>query len=338
MILIVLHFVGRFDTFSTDKKDDHLIAVYKLALLFLLLLSANVRALAADISIPLQLGSGYFQQQFIKQIFTDPGQTFTAWNDGSGCNHLILSNPQVTTSTSGIALRMKGEGRVGSPVGDLCVPLIPWAGFVDVLMQPSPRETAVRLKIVDSKLSDIQGKEDVGGTIWSWTKDHVHPKLRAIQIDFAKPLSDLKTVTPVLFPYTDAQNVRGILNSLRIFSVDTNQDGLFVTLSMVVSDNQANVPGQPEPALSPVELNQLKEKLKYWDVFITLVAKHAALATNNDALREELLSVILNARHEILEALVVDNQQGQDPVRQLFLKTWGQLAATAPTSLTGYAG
>ncbi|MDJ0958982.1 MAG: lytic transglycosylase domain-containing protein, partial [Arenicellales bacterium] len=89
---------------------------------------------------------------------------------------------------------------------------------------------------------------------------------------------------------------------------------------------QANLPGRPQPALSPAELTQLNEKLKYWDVFITLVAKQAALATNNDTLREQLLSVLLNARHEILEVLVVDNQQEQDPVRQLFLHTWSQLA------------
>ena len=298
----------------------------KLALLPLLLVAANTRVLAADISIPLQLGAGYFQQQIIKQVFVDPGQTFTAWNDDSGCNHLVLSNPQVTTSSSGIALRMKGEGRVGSPAGGLCIPLIPWGGFIDVLMQPSPRATVVRLKIVDSKLSNVQGKADVGGTIWNWTKEYVHPQLSAIQIDFAKPLTELKTVTPALFPYADEQSVRRILNSLHISSVDTNQEGLFVTMSMAVTDNQSRTPDKPEPALSPTELAQLNESLKFWDVFITVVAKQAALATNNDNLREQLLSVLLNARHEILEVLAVERQQGQDPVRQLFLETWHQLA------------
>ena len=142
--------------------------ISRLVLLFLSLCLPHSLATAADnITIPLQLGTGFFQHKVIKKIFINPGQTFVAWNDDSGCNHLVLANPVVSTDKSGIRITMDGEGRIGSPVGNICLPLVPWEGIVDVLMAPSKGNQAntVQFRIVDSRVSSSDGTSDMSDVI-----------------------------------------------------------------------------------------------------------------------------------------------------------------------------
>lgn len=307
------------------KKRPHRIG--RFVLFFTLLFVSNTFALGATISVPLRLGQEFFQQQVIKQMFGNAEQTFTAWNDGSGCNHLILSKPDVNTAPTGITLRMTGDGRAGTPIGELCLPLIPWNGFVDVVLRPVPAGNAIRLEIIDSSIKDADGKENTAGTIWNWTKEYVHPSLANIRIDFVKPLNDLKLVAPMLF--AEAQHVHNILASLAIDTVTTNLQGVEVTLTMNAPDTLADSTQREqtsEPALSPEEVLQLEQTLRHWDVFITLVAKRAAAVADDEAISEQLLSILLNARHELTGSLTADDSNRRDPVRQLFLQTWSELS------------
>lgn len=298
--------------------------VGRLVLFFTLLFASNTFAFGASISVPLQLGEGFLQQQMIKQIFDDPGQTFTAWDDGSGCNQLVLSRPVVHTLTSGITLRMAGEGRAGTPVGELCLPLIPWNGFIDVLLRPVADDQSIRLEVIDSSIKDADGKENTAGAVWNWTKQYAHPKLAGVRISFTKLLNDLKRVAPMLF--ADSQHARQILSSLTVSDVSTDQQSVRVHLAMEVPDIQSYAVTQHEPALSTAELVQLEQNLKHWDVFLTLVAKHAAAAAQDQAISEQLLAILLNARHELTAALTADQQSSTDSVRRLFLTTWNELS------------
>jgi len=299
--------------------------------LVLLILSSCVPyslAMAAEnISIPLQLGTGFFQNQVTKKIFVDPGQTFVAWNDGSGCNHLVFANPVVSTDQSGLRITMDGEGRVGSPVGDLCLPLVPWKGVVDVLMAPSKGSEAntVQFRVVDSTVSNSDGKAEVSGAIWQWIKQYVHPRLSTIDVNIAGPLIDLQNAASQLFPLADTRAVVAMLNSMEIVDVSTSSEGMSMVLNMAIESNN-NMQSPPEPALSAAEAARVNEMLRYWDVFVTLVAKQAAIYSTDDELREELLTVLLDARYGILQSLSATTQGGEDPVRRLFLETWSNLA------------
>lgn len=300
----------------------------KNTLLYLCLLALPYSwANAASVSIPLQLSAGYLERQALRRIFVQPQQTFVAWNDGSGCNHLVLSDPDMTSSASGIQLRMSGDGRVGSPVGELCIPLFPWTGFIDVLLRPVAAGDSVHLEVVDSKLTGLDGKPDVRSTIWDWTKQRVHPQLSAIEVDFGKPLAELRAAVPFLFPGADANRIQRILSTLTVSEAASTPSGISMTLQLTVPDAPERAEPTPEPALTPAESAQLEELFKYWDVFVTLVAKHAAIAAADPETREQLLAILLDARHHILEALTADPRPaGRDPVRRLFLDTWKELA------------
>ena len=294
----------------------------------LVLLGCTGTALGATVTIPLQLGPGFFRQQVIKQIFADSDQTFVAWNDGSGCNHLVMSDPTASSSPSGIRVKVQGEGRTGSPVGELCIPLVPWTGFVEVLMAPSliPHTNRVSLEVIDSSMFNAQGKADLSGTIWNWAKQHVHPRLASIEIDFDNLLNDLRVVAPLLFSHADANQVREILSTLHISGISTSDQGLSVMLGMNVTEVSREQVGGVEPALSSAELSRLEALLKQWDAFVTLVAKQAAMSANDSEIRDELLTVLLVSRHEIIESLTRETSTPQDPVRRLFLDTWTRLS------------
>ena len=300
----------------------------KLVLLILFLCMPHSLVMAADnISIPLQLGTGFFQHQVIKKIFVDPGQTFVAWNDGSGCNHLVLANPIVSTDESGIRIMMDGEGRVGSPVGSICLPLVPWEGVVEVLMAPSKGNQAktIQFGIVDSRVSSSDGKPDMSGAIWQWTKQYVHPRLSSVDVNIARQLMNLQSAALLLFPHADTRPIGAILTSMAIRDVSTNSEGLSLVLNMDINSNNG-LQSPPEPALSAAEFARIDQVLKYWDVFVTLVAKQAAIYSTDEKLRGDLLTVLLNARYGILQSLTATTRDTGDPVRRLFLETWSKLA------------
>lgn len=282
---------------------------------------------AGEVSIPLRLGSGYFQHVALKKIFTDPDRTFVAWNDGTGCNHLVLSEPRVSSSSTGIRMQMAGEGRAGTPVGNLCLPLFPWRGEIDVLMLPTVGAggRSIELKIVDSHARDSRGEVDLGGAIWNWTKAYVHPRVASLRIDLSGALKEVHATARMLFPPSDAAPVDDILSSLFISKVTPDKDGISLLLKMDLATN-GDPASPPEPALTPEELARVDDLLLKWDVLVTLAAKHAAAYTSDTELRDALLEVLLNTRYEITGMLETALRDSQDPVRDLFLDTWSRLA------------
>lgn len=281
---------------------------------------------AAEISIPLRLGTGYFQHLAVKTIFTDPDQTFVAWNDDTGCNHLVLSEPVVSSDPAGILIHMTGEGRAGTPVGNLCIPLVPWQGEIDVRMKPlvGAGGRSIELSIADSSVRNSRGETALGGAIWNWTKDYVHPRLATMQVDLSRSLGNVHSAARMLFPGGDTGPVDGILDSLSIKEVSADKEGLSLRLSMK-NDTQVDA-RHAEPALTSAEIARVGEVLAGWDVFVTLAAKQAAMQTSDPVLRDALLAVLLNTRHEILWILGTVSPGSQDPVRGLFLDTWSRLA------------
>ncbi len=292
-----------------------------------LLCALQTAVFAGDVSIPLRLGTGYFQYLAVKKIFTDPNQTFVAWNDGTGCNHLVLSDPVISSDPSGIRMRMNGEGRAGTPVGNLCVPLVPWQGEIDVIMAPSvaARGNGIELIVIDSQIRSSHGRADTGGAVWNWTKQYVHPRLATMRIDLSRPLMDLHSAARTLFPHSNAGPVDDILTSLLISDVSTDTEGMSLLLKMAI-DAENQPPRYKQPVLSASEMARVDEVLVSWDVFVTLAAKQTALRTSDKALRDDLLAVLLNARHEIVRALETVIPGSEDPVRALFLDTWSELA------------
>ncbi|MCZ7597497.1 MAG: hypothetical protein M5U09_06800 [Gammaproteobacteria bacterium] len=185
--------------------------------------AGHVRAETVEIRVPLQLDTAFLREAMVSQAYTDAGESARVWDDGSGCNHMVLSDPRVATAGGRLRLETRSEARVGTALGSRCLLVVDWAGRLAVHQDVSvePGGTAVRFEVVDSELPD---GGMLGEAFWNVVKDHVHPRLDAVRVDLRPPLNELKAVLPLLMP-GEPETVAAIIDSVALGSVDVVDGG-----------------------------------------------------------------------------------------------------------------
>lgn len=286
-----------------------------------------VHAEILDVIIPLELDIPHLHHAVVTQAFTDPGNSARVWDDGSGCNHMVLTDPRIDTVDGRLRLLTRGEARVGKGIGERCLLVVDWAGTLETMQAVSmePGSTVVRFEVVDSRLPD-------GGVLsealWNLVKEHVHPRLAAVRIDLQPALDELRGVLQFMLP-GDPAIVAAILDSVAIRSVEIADNGLHLVLGFNVpaSETLAAEARGPEPALDAEELARFQIATQSWDSFITFIVKYVLATSGDVAVRRDLLFVLIEARYDILRILAESpSAVGPDPVRTLFLRTWSRLA------------
>lgn len=295
------------------------------ALPLLLLLALPTR----EVDVPLQLDHAFLRQALIEQVYTLPDGTVRVWDDGSGCNVLILSNPRTSADGKRLRVTSDGQARVGTAVGDKCLNVVDWRGSVEVLEEPvlAPDKPVVTFTVVDSNLYGEGGRKRVTGTLWDWVKAYVHPRFAAVTVDLAQPLDELRGFLPSVLP-DGGEAARQLIDSLRLVDARVNDAGLRLDLQFAVAETalvEEPIPPEPEPPLSPEEIAAWNAAWDQWDAFVTFVAKTAA-GQAGEAQRQALFDVLIQARYELVAALAPAHRGAPDPVRPLFVKTWTRLA------------
>src|SRR5262249_22587078 len=85
------------------------------------------------------------------------------------------------------------------------------------------------------------------------------------------------------------------------------------------------VPRAPETALTPAQLQLWQARLDDWDGFLSFVVKDLAGENVDPTMRDDLLSLLLDARREAVDILARGPEPGADAVRRLFLSVWSRL-------------
>ena len=304
-------------------------------LLLALLPAANalLPAMARTVDVPLTVDSDFLQQTIRAAMYTGKNGSAEVWDDGSGCNYLVLSDPQVQTQHGQVRVLSHGIGRVGTQVGQNCILALDWKGFIEVFQQPrlTDDRSRIRFEVVDSNVYDENMQQGLrSGVIWNWSKKHVHPQLEAIDIDLQPALHELSGILASFMPDEDALTLRTLTDSVVLGDIKTSSAGLASTLTLSLPDtifvevdaDKSDV----EPKLSDAELLEFDKAWQQWDAFITFVIKHAAISSDNDERRGELLNVLIEARHDLINALSEEIDRNNDPVRKLFVKSWQRLS------------
>jgi len=295
-----------------------------------LLLALPVSAAAREVLVPLRLDHAHLRQVLVSQVYTGADGSARVWDDGSGCNFLILSDPQVDSHDARLRIRSAGRARVGTAVGENCLTLIDWTGTVEVLEAPEvdPERPTVRFRVVDSNLYAADGRKQVTGTLWDWVKSYVHPRFEAVTIDLDQPLGELRAFLPLVLPRTDAEQTARLLDSVGLAGARAEDSGLTIDLRVDVPELAAVVatPPVPEPTLTVEELERWQTAWQRWDAFLTFVSKQAATDTVVGAQRQALFDVLIEARYDIMWVLRPSSPYETDPVPALFVKTWTRLA------------
>ncbi len=300
----------------------------RLAVLPAALLVLSAIAGAREINVPVRFDNELIRHYLLLRAYTDVGTTARVWDDGSGCNYLVLSNPKVHAQGGLVRVRSQGKALVGTLVADRCLPLLEWSGFVEVLEEPvlSPHPGVVEFRVVDSKLYGLDGEAPgVAGTLWEWMKSYVHPRLERLRLDLNPAFAEVRSLLPVLFPGDEAR-AQDILDSVALAGVEADQGRVTLAVRLDVPEEivAAPAPLKAEPALTAEELQRWTDTVYTWDAFLTLLIKRAS-ADASPALRTALLEVLLNTRRDILGVLISPPAAGADPLRALFMESWSQL-------------
>jgi hypothetical protein len=300
------------------------------ALGLIALLGCAAPALAREVSVPLSLDLRFMRELLVQQVYYDPGETARVWDDGRGCNELVLSNPQVSADAGRLRIVSSGAARIGVALAGRCLSLKSWNGTIEVFEKPrlNPQQPIINFVVVDSNVYGEGGEKEVTGTIWDWVKGFVHPRLEALQVDLQGALVELKGALPLFLGRQDVAAVERLVDSVTLADAAVTEAGVTVNLRMDVGE-AAPQPGAspaPEPTFTEEELAQWEQTWQSWDAFLTFVVKRAGGEAGTDTLRRELGSVLLDARYEFLQALRESRYGAPDRVRVFFLHAWSRLA------------
>jgi len=296
-------------------------------LALLLLAAAPTQAAAPrQVRFPLLLDHAFVRNVLLEQVFTGEGQTARAWDDGRGCNRLDLSDPRVDSAGTNLRVVMRGAAVAGIAIAGRCIGGLTWQGWIELSEETwVDGANVVHFRVVDSKIYGDDEKPGFTGTLWSWTKQFVHPRLEAATVDLGRPLAELRDVLPLFSAAAARARIARVLDSLRVAEATVVERGLRLDLAFAIDTDASPPPTAAEPPLSAEELARWQNAWLQWDAFLTFVVKNAGAAMHDRDLLQELQDVFLDARHELTGALSAPTLVA-DPVRPTFLRTWSRLA------------
>ncbi|ADJ27559.1 lytic transglycosylase domain-containing protein [Nitrosococcus watsonii] len=294
----------------------------------LVLLGLSMGSHGHEIQVPIQLNNELLRHILIREVYAGPHHTAQVWNDNSGCNSLVLSNPRVGNAGQQLRILSDGIAKLGTPIGNSCIPLLDWKGTIEVFQKPmlGPELTTLYFQTVQSNIYNAEGhKETATGQLWDRIKEYVHPRLSQVRIDLQPQLAELRNLLPLVLSPQDRSRIQTAIDSLTLTEAQTTPDGIKVTLRFTLPDLNPPSPS-PEPALSPEEMQRWEAAWQQGDAFLTFIIKQAAAENELEELRPLLLEILLDARHDIDKALTTSTPRTADPIRALFLRTWERLA------------
>lgn len=311
-----------------------------IALLFLIALQA-LPTHARQVKVPLTLEHAFIQRLLLERMFSGPDQSAQVWRDEMGCNYLTLSSPEVDGREGRLRILTRGVAQVGTPLGKRCVVVLSWRGFLEVFEEPvlEPGIALIRFRVVDSNIYDEKHEKRLfTGKLWDWVKGYAHPRFEGVAVDLQDAVDELRAFLPLILPSEDAERTERLLASLVLSAATASERGLVSMIRFDVTDITPIAQPTPEPTLTPEEIERWEAARQQWDAFLTFVVKQAGRDTGLVDLRVALREVLLEARHDLLEALAPSYPGASDPVPALFVKTWHRLAPVARQLSTGLPG
>ena len=304
----------------------------RLALLAALASLSAASARADEVRVPIALDPPLLEHGLESRVFTEPGGAARIWDDGHGCNLLLLRHPRVSMRGDSVRIVADVEAHVGTPVFDDCLFGFEWRGVLEAIEAPSlDRErSSVVFRVTDSKLLETDGTESLAPSVlWDWIKADLPPRLETVTVDLSGTLATLRQALPLFLSNAPPDRVRGVVDSLALEDLRTTDAGLELTLRLSLPPPAAPAPSTaPAPALSDEERTSLDNAAQRFDAFLTVVLRQAGGDAADAGVRRELLEALLDARLELVDALASPSPAAEDPVRRIFFRSWERVTPT----------
>lgn len=279
------------------------------------------------VSLPVTLEYPFIRSLLVRQLYQAPGERAIVIDEAQeDCVHIELANPEVSREHSLLKVGSNIKIRAGVPIAGTCMGLFEWEGYIEVLQRLvlNEKDWQARFETIDSRVYNTGRKPvTIAGKLWDLIKAHVHPYLNQTRIELAPPLQEVKAFLPLVFLPEERRRVHHWLDTLRMGPVQVEDAAIKVNLLLEVE----TVSG-PRPAplpLSPSEIERLSSAWEDWDALLVLEIESLVGQTITDEERTSLLEILLENRHEFLQAL---EQKTIAPnlVQRQFIRTWQRLA------------
>jgi hypothetical protein len=299
---------------------------------FFATLAPAVPARASQVRIPLTIDYIALREALKHKLYTAPGRRAPLWNGLSECQYLYAENPEFSRAPAGSAASVRLNTAtslgLGVALGSQCLNAVNWSGIVEALGVPyiAPG-LQLKFHFTDLNLYDAaHQKTELVSQGFDLIKGYLIPQLNDFSYDLNPAVQQLATMASESIPPDAAERVHAAIASLtaepNIVALD---DGVRVTLVMTLPDFPTRLPAAAASP-TPAELKAFQDTLDQWDAFLVFSIKHLGAAVGDQLFRDQLLQILLDSRHRLVQAL--NNPPaaaGPDPVRVLFLDEWTQL-------------
>ena len=294
------------------------------AILIMALIVKPILVKAETVTIPIFLDYQQLQLLMVRDNFKGPNNTAQYLLD-DGCTSITFSEPHLSAEGGLLRVDAKVLATIGVPGTDSCKVVTRWAGRTAVNGKPSlvrDQPLSVEFKMQEARLYDQGGRLIRDGFVFQAVKEQLHLLLSHYRLDLKPETDPFKALLPYFLPQFPTVHLKGMIDSLRIDHLVIRSDGLDVRLLI---DVETVAKAGPEPALSEPEMQQLEQRYRSWDAFLTFVIKETATATRSEELRDALFAILLDARYQFKSILVEPRQSATDSFNQLFGRSWERL-------------
>lgn len=303
-----------------------------LALAAVALLQSPARAQAAGetVRVPLTIDYLALSAALKQQLYTDNGRA-PLWNGSDNCQYFYAENPEFGKSAERVKLESGGSLSIGVAMGAGCVSPITWNGIIEAETAPyiAPH-LLLKFRVTDINLYDQQHQKTlIAGRGFDLVKQYFIPRLETFSFDLNPATQQIQDLAQAAAPADVAERVKQTLATLHAEpELRAEDNGVRATLDFTIPAF-ATPAATPPPAapLSAEEIAAFEKQLDQWDAFLVFSIKQIGDVNQDPRLRDGLMTLLLDSRHRLVDALANPQRRGPDPVRLLFLDEWQRLGA-----------
>jgi len=280
---------------------------------------------ADEIRFPLTVDYEVLRVALRKHLQQHAGAGLELWRSPDGCGSFVLRDATIEPRDGRVKIAGPASASAGLPLFGLCWANVSWTGYAEILARPEiGPDWQLRLRDLDADLYDAsRQRHGIAGRLVTVVKGWGEAELGTFTFDLGPPVMELSMLLSSFAGPAGTPHA-GALQTIRPGGLVVEPDAVKVGVTLDVP-RAALAPRAPEPALSPAQLKRWEAKLDDWDGFLSFVVKDLAGENADPTVRDELLSLLLDTRREVVAVLARGPEPGIDAVRRIFLTTWDRL-------------
>ena len=189
-------------------------------------------------------------------------------------------------------------------------------------VQPDAR--SIRLEPQKTWLVGDDGDRILSGRLWDAGNAALKSFFGSFLLDLTPQLESLGALLPEVLPHRSAQQLQATIASLTLNNLQVNARGLDLAVNFEIEALAGKAPAAATE-FTPQELLALESQWQMMDALLVGAVKHYAAATRLQALRSELLDILIDSRYRLRDVLTQPPSRDNDAVRDWFIDSWHRL-------------